>query len=68
MASDDEDFRTPRKTSTVRHAIGEPLDSISMEELGERIATLRAEIDRIETAMAQKRASRDAAALVFKSN
>jgi uncharacterized small protein (DUF1192 family) len=68
MARDDDEFFVPRKTAGVRHAVGELLDALSVEELGERIALLRAEIDRLETALVQKRASRDAATSFFKSD
>ncbi|MBB4198684.1 uncharacterized small protein (DUF1192 family) [Rhodoblastus sphagnicola] len=44
------------------------MDALSIEELGERIALLRAEIDRIEIAIAQKRASLNAASLFFKAD
>ena len=66
MARDDDDFFAPRKSASAHHAIGEPLDSLSIEELGDRIAMLRDEIDRIENALAQKRASHDAATSFFK--
>jgi uncharacterized small protein (DUF1192 family) len=67
MANDDED--RPRKgTSTaVSHQIGQDLSLLSVEELTARIALLTSEIARLETAVASKRASRDAAASIFKS-
>jgi uncharacterized small protein (DUF1192 family) len=40
---------------------------LSVEELTARIALLRGEIDRLESAVVRKRASRDAADSVFKS-
>jgi uncharacterized small protein (DUF1192 family) len=40
---------------------------LSEEELVERIAVLRGEIERIEEVLASKRASRDAASTFFKS-
>jgi len=40
---------------------------LSVEELSDRIALLRSEIERLEQAMAKKRASRDAANSIFKS-
>ncbi|ABQ38832.1 hypothetical protein BBta_6945 [Bradyrhizobium sp. BTAi1] len=40
---------------------------LSVEGLTGRIALLRSEIERIEQALAKKRASRDAAASIFKS-
>jgi len=63
MARDDED--RPRDVAT--HAIGQDLSMLSVEELTARIALLRGEIERLESAVAAKRASRDAAASIFKS-
>jgi uncharacterized small protein (DUF1192 family) len=40
---------------------------LSLEELTERIALLRGEIERLEAAAAKKRASKDAANSFFKS-
>lgn len=50
----------------VTHRVGEPLDTLSVDDLDERVALLKAEIGRLEAAMAGKRASRDAADAVFK--
>ena len=63
MANEDED--RPRKA--VSHEIGQDLSMLSVEELGDRIALLRGEIERLEQAMAKKQASRDAANSIFKS-
>ena len=63
MAADDDD--KPRKKIT--HEIGQDLYLLSVEELGERIALLTGEIERLKEAMAKKRSSRDAAASFFKS-
>jgi len=46
--------------------VGEPLDTFSVEELRLRIALLREEIARLETVVAAKQASRDAADAFFK--
>lgn len=54
----------PRKKTT--HEIGEDLSMVSVEELRERIAVLRGEIDRLEAEIAAKDASRSAADQVFK--
>ncbi len=62
MASDDD--RPRRKIS---HEIGQDLSLLSVDELGERIALLSGEIERLQAAIAKKRASRDAAAGFFKS-
>lgn len=63
MASEDDD--KPRKK--VSHEIGQDLSLLSVDELGERIALLKAEIERLDQAMAKKRASKDAANSFFKS-
>jgi len=63
MAGEDDD-RPRRKTS---HEIGQDLSLLSVDELGERIALLKAEIERLDQAMTKKRASKDAAASFFKS-
>ncbi|MBM3608951.1 MAG: DUF1192 domain-containing protein [Alphaproteobacteria bacterium] len=66
MARDDDDpFARPKKKAV--HEIGEVLDAISVEELGERIALLREEITRLEEAMKAKQASKAAADVFFKS-
>jgi len=63
MAIEDDD--RPRKK--VSHEIGQDLSLLSVEELTERIALLAAEIERLQTASAKKRASKDAANSIFKS-
>ncbi|NPV25292.1 DUF1192 domain-containing protein [Bradyrhizobium aeschynomenes] len=63
MAHEDDD--RPRKA--VSHEVGQDLSMLSVEELTGRAALLRSEIERIEQALAKKRASRDAAASIFKS-
>jgi uncharacterized small protein (DUF1192 family) len=63
MASEDDD--KPRKK--ISHEIGQDLYLLSEEELTERIALLNAEIERLQAAMAKKRASKDAANSFFKS-
>jgi uncharacterized small protein (DUF1192 family) len=63
MAAIDEDDR-PRKKIT--HEIGQDLALLSLEELAERVALLKEEIARLETAMASKRASRNVADQFFK--
>ncbi|MBE7245826.1 MAG: DUF1192 domain-containing protein [Actinomycetospora chiangmaiensis] len=59
----DDDDR-PRKA--VSHEIGQPLDTLSLADLDERIALLRAEIARIEAARAAKQAAQGAADAFFK--
>ena len=63
MATEDDD--RPRKK--ISHEIGQDLSLLSVEELTERIALLRTEIERLEAASARKRASKDAANSFFKS-
>ena len=60
-----EDDDRPRKK--ISHEIGQDLSLLSVEELAERIALLRGEIERLEAASAKKRASKDAASSFFKS-
>ena len=63
MPIEDED--RPRKK--ISHEIGQDLSLLSVEELAERIALLKSEIERLEAASAKKRASKDAASSFFKS-
>jgi uncharacterized small protein (DUF1192 family) len=55
----------PKKKPDI--VIGEPLDAVSIAELEARIETLQAEIARIGTAIAAKRASKSAADAFFRS-
>lgn len=48
------------------HEVGMPLDTLSVDELADRIEILKTEIARLETAIQAKTASRDAADAVFK--
>ena len=63
MAIDDDD----RPKKKISHEIGQDLTLLSVEELAERIALLNAEIQRLQTSMQLKRATRDAADRFFKS-
>jgi uncharacterized small protein (DUF1192 family) len=63
MASEDDE--RPRKK--ISHEMGQDLSLLSVEELGERIALLEGEIQRLKEAQAKKRASREAADSFFKS-
>jgi uncharacterized small protein (DUF1192 family) len=60
-----EDDDRPRKK--ISHEIGQDLSLLSVEELGERIALLKSEIERLEAASRKKQASKDAANSFFKS-
>ena len=59
-----EDDALPKKKPV--HELGQDLALLSVEELVERIAALRDEIGRLETAMAAKQASRTVADQFFK--
>ena len=48
------------------HALGQPLDALSIAEFDERIALLRAEVSRLEAAREKKQAANAAAAAFFK--
>ena len=63
MAIDDDD--KPKKK--ISHEIGQDLTLLSVEELAERIALLNSEIQRVQSSMQLKRATRDAADRFFKS-
>lgn len=65
MAIEDDIFAQPKKKP--EHEIGQPLDTLSVGELAERIELLRAEIDRLEAARSAKAASAAAAAAFFKT-
>lgn len=58
-----EDDRPARKTV---HDIGQDLSLLAVDELKARIALLKAEIERLEAAVAAKGASRAAADSLFK--
>ena len=63
MAIEDDD--KPRRK--ISHDIGQDLSLLSVEELNARVALLTAEIERLQLAVAKKRASKDAANSIFKS-
>ena len=60
----EDDDRPRRKIS---HEIGQDLSLLSVEDLTERVALLTGEIERLQTALAKKRASKEAANSFFKS-
>jgi len=64
MPASDEDDRPKKK---IAHEIGQDLALLSVGELGERVALLKEEIVRLESAMAKKQASRSVADQFFKS-
>jgi uncharacterized small protein (DUF1192 family) len=59
----DEDERPKKKLA---HEIGEDLAKLSLDELAARVALLKAEIARLESAAEAKRASAETAANFFK--
>lgn len=59
----DQDDR-PLRPAT--HTVGESLDTLSVEEIGARIALLTREIERLEAARRAKTAARAAAGSIFK--
>lgn len=63
MAAMDDDDRPKKK---ITHEIGQDLALISVQELEERIALLRQEIERIEADIRKKQASRNIADQFFK--
>jgi uncharacterized small protein (DUF1192 family) len=62
MAVDDD---MPKKK--VSHEIGQDLSLLSVFELRERVALLKAEIERLEAAVAAKSSAKSAADAFFKS-
>jgi uncharacterized small protein (DUF1192 family) len=60
---DDEDDRPKKK---ITHEIGQELALLSIKELHERIALLKEEVARLETAITTKQASRNVADQFFK--
>ncbi len=63
MATEDDD----RPKKKISHEIGQDLSLLSVEELDERIALMKSEIERLQAALVKKRASRDVANQFFKS-
>ena len=63
MPAIDEDDKPKKKIS---HEIGQDLTLLSVDELAARVQLLHDEINRIESDIAQKRASRSAADQFFK--
>jgi len=58
---DDEPVKKPRA-----HEVGMPIETMSVEELGERIEILKAEIVRLEDAVAARKQTKAAADSLFK--
>jgi len=66
MAGFDDDALSIKRPKPPVHEIGQVIDDISAPELAERIAALRQEIDRLESAIAAREATKNAAAAFFK--
>lgn len=64
MAVSEDDDRAKKPAP---HVIGQDVSTLSLAELGERIGLLNAEIRRLEAAIKEKSASRDAAQSFFKA-
>ena len=58
---DDEPVKTPKG-----HEVGMPIDTMSVDELNDRIALLREEIGRLEAAVVARRQTKDAADSILK--
>jgi uncharacterized small protein (DUF1192 family) len=67
-ADDDEIFGAPKRKAPPSHEIGQNIDDLSVQELTERIAILKAEITRLEEAQRAKQASVSVADAFFKSD
>lgn len=59
-------FDDDRPKKVVVHELGQDLSLLSVGELDERIAMLKAEIDRLETDKGQKAATKNAAESLFR--
>jgi uncharacterized small protein (DUF1192 family) len=66
MARDEDEVFAAKPPAARQHGVGEPLDALSVDELAERIALLKAEITRLEAALDSKSASRAAADAFFR--
>lgn len=66
MAKDEDDIFAAKPPAPRPHSVGEPLDALSVDELAERIALLKAEIARLEAVLDSKSASRAAADAFFR--
>ena len=64
---DEESVFGAKRKKPAAHEIGQNLDDLSAPELAERIALLRSEIARLESAIEARNATRAAAHAAFKS-
>jgi|LauGreDrversion4_2_1035121.scaffolds.fasta_scaffold931675_2 uncharacterized small protein (DUF1192 family) len=67
MAEDDDPFAPRRPKKLAAHEIGQSIDTLTADELSERIGLLKSEIERLEAARIDREASRRAADAFFKS-
>lgn len=66
IKEDDEPLAFSARKLIAAYVVGQPLEDLSLEELGARIEILHREIDRLEEARRAKEASRAVAASLFK--
>ena len=67
MARDDDDpFGSRLRPKPPVHEIGQALDTLSVDELAERIALLRVEIERLDRGRSAKAVAGEAADAVFR--
>ncbi|WP_019907067.1 DUF1192 domain-containing protein [Methylobacterium sp. 77] len=60
------DDETDRPKRPISHVIGESLDTLSVDEITQRIDVLQAEIERLAAAKSAKKDARDQASSIFK--
>lgn len=58
---DDDEVKKPKA-----HEVGMPIETMSVDELTDRIGMLRAEITRLEAAIVARKQTKDAADSLFK--
>jgi uncharacterized small protein (DUF1192 family) len=66
MATFDEDAVGQPRKAPATHEIGQAIDALSVHELEERIALLRAESARLEAGIKARQATKDAASAFFR--
>lgn len=67
MSRDEDEIFVAKPPAPSQHVLGQPLDTLSVDELTARIVLLRVEIERLEAAQTKKNASRAAADAFFKT-
>ncbi|HXW71081.1 MAG TPA: DUF1192 domain-containing protein [Methylocella sp.] len=66
MPADDDEFPNSKRPTAPVYEIGQPLDDLSVEEIGDYIRVLESEISRLADARNRKQSSLSAAASIFK--